>query len=1206
MPQCRRLAFLSAAALLGFSAGAGAAETWTPELAFKVKRVGGARLSPDGQRVAFVVGTPQMEGEKSEWLSQLRVARSDGSGSFPLTQGEKSATSPAWSPDGKWIAFLSARGPAGARNGVWRIRVDGGEAEPVSDEKAAVSAFRYSPDGRWIAFVMADPGTDEEEKADKEKRDARVVDANLKMLGLYVVPVEKPAAGKRAARRLSPASVSVGNIGGGAELEWSPDSLSIAFSTQPTPHIDDWTKADVSVVDVETGAVRKIAATSAAESDPHFSRDGKQIAFSLSNDPPTWRRRARVALVPVGGGTPRLLADTPDGQPGIVGFAADGRIVVSEGYRTVNRLYALPPDGGAAAPLSPTDAMVDGPALDTSGTRVAFASQAATAAPEAFVSGLDAFAPVRVSQVQELPEVDLGRTEVVTWKAPDGKEIEGLLTYPAGYAAGARVPMLVVVHGGPAGVFTRAYTGGPAPYPIGGFAVRGYAVLRANVRGSSGYGFDFRNANFRDWGAGDYRDIMAGVDAMVARGVADPERLGVMGWSYGGYMTSWIITQTKRFKAASVGAGVTNLMSFTGTSDIPSFLPDYFGGEFWAPGGLELWRAHSAMFNVRGVTTPTLIQHGEADLRVPISQGYELYNALKRQGTTVKMVTYPRQPHGIQEPKLLLDAMKRNLDWFDRFVLGRPQIDERAVMEHVRALASDEFEGRLPGSKGEELTVRYLEEQFRKLGLAPGNPDGTYVQPVPMVGMTPQATRPLAFRKGDQVTELKWRDDYVAWSPRQLETSALEGSEVVFAGYGVQAPEFDWDDFKGADVTGKTIVVLVGDPPVPDPSDPAKLDPKLFGGRAMTYYGRWTYKYEKGAEKKAAGVLIVHETGPAGYGWPVVQGFGDERFSLRSADRNAGRCAIEGWVSLEQARKLFATAGRDFDQMKAAALRRDFRPVPLGVQASLAIRSAMRSVDSRNVVARLEGADPRRRDELVVYSAHWDHFGIGQPVNGDRIYNGALDNATGTAGLIEIARAFAEARPPRSVVFLAVTGEEQGLLGAKYYAEHPLYPLEKTLANINMDALSVYGRTRDVTVVGLGSSTLDDDLSAVAREQGRSVHADPEPEKGGYYRSDHFELAKQGVPALYAKGGVEVVGKPEGYGEKMRDAYLANRYHRPQDEITPEWDPAGLAEDLNLLAAVGQRVARAVGWPEWRPGTEFKAKRDEQLQRAATVKILKK
>jgi dipeptidyl aminopeptidase/acylaminoacyl peptidase len=315
--------------------------------------------------------------------------------------------------------------------------------------------------------------------------------------------------------------------------------------------------------------------------------------------------------------------------------------------------------------------MVDNASLNATGTHVGFSSQAPDRAPEPFVAPLAKFAPVQAAKVQDPPQFSFGKTETLTWKSPDGKEVEGLVTYPVGYAVGQKVPLLVVIHGGPAGVFVRSYTGGPTPYPVAGFASRGYAVLRVNPRGSSGYGFDFRSANFRDWGKGDYQDIQSGVDALIAKGVVDPDRMGVMGWSYGGYMTSWTITQTSRFKAASVGAGVTNLMSFQGTADIPGFLPDYFGGEFWDKEGGTRFQDHSAMFHVANVKTPTLIQHGEQDMRVPTAQGYELYGALKRRHVPVKMVTYPRTPHGIQEPKLMLDAMNRNLAWFDEWVMGK-------------------------------------------------------------------------------------------------------------------------------------------------------------------------------------------------------------------------------------------------------------------------------------------------------------------------------------------------------------------------------------------------------------------------------------------------------------------------------------------------------------------------------------------------------
>lgn len=636
---------------------------WTPERAFQVKRVSAVQVSPDGRLAAYVVGEALMTGEKSEWLSHIHVARTDGSGSFQLTRGEQSATSPAWSPDGRFLAFVSSRN---GKSNVWRIPVAGGEAEVLTDEKGGVQSPRWSPDGKRIAFLATDGKTEDEEKADKEKRDARVVDENPKMLRLCVVPVEKGPGGKREVRRLTGTTLSVGNVTGGGDFDWSPDGTILAFDHQPTPLADDWTRNDVSTVEVESGTVRPLATSKAAESHPVFSPDGRSIALVISSDPPTWAFRGRVAVVPVTGGTPRLLAATPDEQPNLVGWTPDGkRLLVGETRGTVNQLLALPAESGAIEVLSPAGTMVDGPSLNSSGTHVGYTSVAFDRPVEAFASAVTPFRPVQLAKVQEPVEVPFAKSEVVSWKAPDGQQIEGVLTYPNGYVAGSRVPLLLMVHGGPTGVFVHSFIGVPSPYPVAIFAARGYAVLRCNPRGSSGYGYAFRSANLRDWGGGDYRDLMSGIDSLVAKGIADPDRLGVMGWSYGGFMTSWIITQTKRFKAASVGAGVTNLMSFTGTSDIPSFVPDYFGGEHWDV--FERWRTHSALFNVKGVSTPTLIQHGEADQRVPISQGYELYNALKRQGVTTKMVVYPRQPHGIQEPKLLHDALTRNLEWFERY-----------------------------------------------------------------------------------------------------------------------------------------------------------------------------------------------------------------------------------------------------------------------------------------------------------------------------------------------------------------------------------------------------------------------------------------------------------------------------------------------------------------------------------------------------------
>jgi Zn-dependent M28 family amino/carboxypeptidase len=528
-----------------------------------------------------------------------------------------------------------------------------------------------------------------------------------------------------------------------------------------------------------------------------------------------------------------------------------------------------------------------------------------------------------------------------------------------------------------------------------------------------------------------------------------------------------------------------------------------------------------------------------------------------------------------------------------------PKIEPQAILDRIKVLGSDEFQGRKPGTKGEDLTVQYLETEFKKLGLKPGNTDGTYIQKVPLVGITAKPTKPLTISKDGAKQTIRWRDEMVAWTKHVADASSIEDSDMIFAGYGVEAPEFNWDDFKGVDVKGKTIIVLVNDPAVPDPSDPKKLDPKTFGGDAMTYYGRWTYKFEEGARKGAAGILIVHETGPAGYPFSVVQGNLSEKFDLVTPDKNMGRAAIEGWVTLDAAKKILKMAGQDFDTLKKQAATREFKPVPLGLKASLAIHNTMRTIDSRNVVARLEGSDPVHKDEYVVYSAHWDHYGIGTPVKGDNIYNGALDNASGVAAVLEIARAFTQVKPApkRSILFLMVTAEEQGLLGSQYYAVTPIYPLEKTVANINIDGVNQWGRTSDLVLVGLGASELDDYVKTAAAEQNRTVRPDAEPEKGFYYRSDHFNFAKQGVPALDPDTGTVFVGKPPEYGKQKRDEYTNNDYHQPSDQVKPDWDLTGAADDADLFFAVGYRVANADKFPEWTAGNEFKAKRDAMVKK---------
>ena len=532
--------------------------------------------------------------------------------------------------------------------------------------------------------------------------------------------------------------------------------------------------------------------------------------------------------------------------------------------------------------------------------------------------------------------------------------------------------------------------------------------------------------------------------------------------------------------------------------------------------------------------------------------------------------------------------------------LGTAQaaISATDMKRHIQLLSSDEYEGRAPGSRGEDLTVAYIVEQLRSSNVKPGNPDGTYVQKVPLVGFKTKAQGRIEV--GGKAIDLKSADDWVAVSRRETPEVKVEDSDVVFVGYGVVAPEYGWDDYKGVDVKGKTIVMLVNDPAVPDPKDPSKLDDAMFKGRAMTYYGRWTYKYEIASEKGAAAAILIHETGPAGYPYQVVVGsWGRENFDLISKDGNKGRPAIEAWLPLEKAKSLFAAAGKDFDELKKSAASKDFQPVPLGAKASFSAKNTIRRIESQNVVGKIDGLDPKLRDECVIYTAHWDHLGKDDTLKGDQIYNGAADNASGVAMMLEIAKGFSRMynKPPRSIVFLAVTAEEKGLLGAKYYAENPLVPLDSTLADINMDVINLWGRTRDLTSVGKGNSTLDDLFEQVAKVQGRTVAGDPEPEKGSFYRSDHFEFAKKGVPALNAKGGIQFIGKPEGYGLAKRDDYTKNDYHKVSDEVKSDWDLSGAVEDARLLLQIGDMVARLPAYPEWKPGTEFRERREAMMKK---------
>ncbi len=506
------------------------------------------------------------------------------------------------------------------------------------------------------------------------------------------------------------------------------------------------------------------------------------------------------------------------------------------------------------------------------------------------------------------------------------------------------------------------------------------------------------------------------------------------------------------------------------------------------------------------------------------------------------------------------------------------------LMAGIERLASDEFGGRAPGSDGEVLTVEYLTEQFAALGLEPGNPDGTWVQDVPLVGITPQPGDGLVVSGGGPARTLEPGADYVAATKHVVDVVSVSDAEFVFVGYGARAPEYDWDDYGDADLEGKILLSLVNDPPLDD----------AFGGPAMTYYGRWTYKHEIAAELGAAGSFVIHETGPAGYPWEVVGSAPwGESFDLIADDDNLSRATVEGWVQRATAEMLFERAGLDFEAAKQRAATREFEPIPLGVTGSLEIRNELRTIDSQNVVARIPGTEAP--DEVVMYVAHWDHLGTDESLEGDQIYNGAADNATGTVGLVEIARAFTLGAPPRrSVVFLAVTAEEQGLLGSRYYGEQPLYPTAQTVAAVNMDVLNQWGRTRDMTIVGMGQSELDDVAAEVAAELGRVLNPDPEPEKGFYYRSDHFSFARVGIPAFYGDPGIDYIDRPPGYGIEKRNEYNANDYHAVSDEIKPDWDLSGALEDLTFMYRMGARLAASDEWPAWSATSEFRAIREEQ------------
>jgi len=683
-------------------------EGWTPELSMRYRAIGGTAISPDGGRVAFVVREPLMDGRESEYRSQVWMSDVATGATSQWTRGESSAGSPTFTADGRWLLFTTTRdagdeGPS--RSQIWALPLAGGEAHEVTAAENGVGSYEVSPDGSRVAFLARDPETADEKRAREEKRDVILVDQNFKYAHLYVVALDPEAAEPARALRLTAGDFHV------TGFSWSPSGDEIVFSYQADPRINTGRlSGDLSIVSVPSapeiaerlaahdameaeyedeaaheeahaqrvaemgaeheaaGEVRPLVTGDGVEGSPFWSPDGRLIAYTSTGTHPEPIGLADIYVVAPDGSGARKLVETPDRSGGVIAWTGDSSaLLVVESLGTRRHVIEVPVAGTAIRQLSSGDGVVGAVGLTPSADRMAFTWQTTDEPWDVYVTSTANYAPRRVTHLHaDVPRPEMGRTELIRWASTDGFEIEGLLTYPVGYVEGTRVPLILNVHGGPAGVFSQSFTGSPSVYMLQTFAQEGFAILRPNPRGSTGYGKDFRYANFQDWGYGDFRDLMSGVDHVIEMGVADPDRLLLMGWSYGGYMTSWAVTQTDRFKAASMGAGLPNLISMTTTTDIQDYLVGHMGVEFWED--YDLYERHSAMYHIADVVTPTQVIHGAEDLRVPFTQGQEFYRALDRRGIPTEMIVYPRTPHGPQEPKFVMDVTGRILAWFRKYV----------------------------------------------------------------------------------------------------------------------------------------------------------------------------------------------------------------------------------------------------------------------------------------------------------------------------------------------------------------------------------------------------------------------------------------------------------------------------------------------------------------------------------------------------------
>jgi len=635
---------------------------WTRQLSMKYKSIRETAMSPDGKLIAYVVREPLMEGEKSEYRSHIWVVSTDGKENVQYTQGEKSCSNPAFSPDGDYLAFTSSRSE---KSQVWMMRVRGGEAEQVTEAKSDVASFQWSPDGKYIAYTMIDPETEEDEKKEKEKRDVILVDRDFKYSHLYIIPTDRDEKGERKAQRLTSGEFHV------TDFDFTPDGKMLVFAHQPDPRINTgFLECDISTVPADSGTVVALVDRPGVDTNPLVSPDGKWVAFASHGGRPEAIGLRDLYIVPMQGGEPVKLADTPDRNVRILGWSRDSKaIYVTEFIGTSIYVLAVPASGDAPQTVTQGDGVFGSVSLDKNARQMAFTYEDCETPADIYTSPIRKFRKVKLTDLHgDVPKPPMGRTEKIRWTSEDGLEIEGLLTYPVNYQAGTTCPLILQIHGGPAGVFGRSFTGGPAIYMTQYFAQHGYAVLRPNPRGSTGYGKEFRYANVLDWGFGDFQDCMSGVDKVIEMGVGHPDSLCVMGWSYGGYLTSYTVTKTGRFKAASIGAGLPNLVSMVTTTDIPDYLVAHMNGEFWED--YATYEKHSAIYRIKNVSTPTQVIHGQQDIRVPFTQGQEFYVALQRLGVPTEMVVYPRTPHGPREPKFLMDVSYRILKWFEKHVRG--------------------------------------------------------------------------------------------------------------------------------------------------------------------------------------------------------------------------------------------------------------------------------------------------------------------------------------------------------------------------------------------------------------------------------------------------------------------------------------------------------------------------------------------------------